>query len=84
MVKVVLLLEWRMLRASAQISIYVIDRLGRYVSGFPIELGKEITLGPDVYDFSGARKYNIMVLHEDNTIQMYNLKGKKPESWKLR
>ena len=23
-----------------------------------------------------------MVLHKDNTIQMYNLKGKKPESWK--
>ena len=63
-------------------SIYVIDRLGRYVSGFPLDLGKEITLGPDVYDFSGARKYNIMVLHKDNTIQMYNLKGKKPEAWK--
>jgi hypothetical protein len=63
-------------------SIYVIDRLGRYVSGFPIDLGKEITLGPDVYDFTGARKYNAMVLHKDNTIQMYNLKGKKPEAWK--
>ena len=63
-------------------SIYVIDRLGRYVNGFPIDLGNEIVLGPDVYDFTGARKYNIMVLHRDNTIQMYNLKGKKPESWK--
>ena len=63
-------------------SIYVIDRLGRYVTGFPLDLHKEITLGPDVYDFSGARKYNIMVLHKDNTIQMYNLKGKQPEAWK--
>ena len=63
-------------------SIYIIDRLGRYVSGFPLDLRKEITLGPDVYDFSGARKYNIMVLHKDNTIQMYNLKGKQPEAWK--
>ena len=63
-------------------SIYVIDRLGRYVTGFPLDLRKEITLGPDVYDFSGARKYNIMVLHKDNTIQMYNLKGKQPEAWK--
>ena len=63
-------------------SIYMIDRLGRYVSGFPVDLGKEIVLGPDVYDFSGAKKYNVMVLHKDNTIQMYNLKGKKPESWK--
>ena len=63
-------------------SIYVIDRLGRYVTGFPLDLGKEIMLGPDVYDFAGARKYNIMVLHKDNTIQMYNLKGQKPQAWK--
>ena len=62
--------------------IYLIDRLGRYVNGFPLELGKDIMLGPDVYDFSGARKYNIMVLHKDNTIEMYNLKGRKPEAWK--
>ena len=63
-------------------SIYVIDRLGRYVTGFPLDLGNEIILGPDVYDFAGARKYNIMVLHKDNTIQMYNLKGQKPQAWK--
>ena len=52
------------------------------MSGFPVDLGKEILLGPDVYDFSGARKYNALVLHKDNTVEMYNLKGKKPESWK--
>ena len=62
--------------------IYIIDRLGRYVGGFPVDLGKEILLGPDVYDFVGAKKYNILVLHKDNTVEMYNLKGKKPESWK--
>ena len=62
--------------------IYVIDRLGRYVTGFPIDLKKEILIGPDVYDFNGTRKYNIMVLHRDNTIEMYNLKGDKPASWK--
>ena len=62
--------------------IYVIDRLGRFVSGFPVSLGKEMLLGPDVYDFSGRRAYNIMVLHKDNTIEMYNLKGQQPASWK--
>ena len=62
--------------------IYVIDRLGRFVTGFPLDLGKEILLGPDLYDFNGARRYNIMVLHKDNTIEMYNLKGKKPDAWK--
>ncbi len=62
--------------------VYVIDRLGRFVSGFPVDLGKEILVGPDVYDFNGSKAYNIMVLHKDNTIEMYNLKGKKPASWK--
>ena len=62
--------------------IYILDRLGRFVSGFPIDLKKEILLGPDVYDFNGTKKYNIMVLHKDNTVEMYNLKGQKPSSWK--
>lgn len=62
--------------------IYVIDRLGRFVKPFPVDLGKEILLGPDLYDFSGAKKYNILVLHKDNTIDMYNLQGTKPKDWK--
>ncbi len=62
--------------------VYIIDRLGRFVSGFPVNLGKEILLGPDVYDFSNRKAYNIMVLHKDNTIEMYNLKGNRPASWK--
>lgn len=63
-------------------NIYLIDRLGRFVGGFPVDLGKEILLGPDVYDFNGTNAYNIMVLHKDRTIEMYNLKGQKPASWK--
>lgn len=62
--------------------IYMIDRLGRYVNGFPVDLGKQILIGPDVYDFNGTKKYNVMVLHKDNTLEMYNLKGQKPSSWK--
>lgn len=62
--------------------VYLIDRLGRYVNGFPVDLGKDILLGPQVYDFNGTHKYNIMVLHKDNTLEMYNLKGQKPSSWK--
>ena len=63
-------------------SIYVIDRLGRFVSGFPVALEKDILLGPELYDFNGTKKYNVMVLHTDKTIEMYNLKGQKPSSWK--
>lgn len=62
--------------------VYLLDRLGRFVSPFPIDLGKKIVLGPAAYDFSGSKKYNILVLHEDNTIRMYNLQGKTPQGWK--
>lgn len=62
--------------------LYLIDRFGRFVTGFPSDLGKEILLGPDVYDFNGVHSYNVMVLHKDKTIEMYNLRGKKPDSWK--
>ena len=61
---------------------YLIDRLGRFVNGFPVNLGKEILLGPQPYDFNGTHKYSAVVLHKDNTIEMYNLRGQKPEAWK--
>lgn len=63
-------------------SLYMIDRHGRFVGGFPTDLGKEILIGPDVYDFNGTNAYNVLVLHKDNTVEMYDLKGKKPDSWK--
>lgn len=62
--------------------LYLIDRLGRYVTGFPVDLGREILLGPDAYDFTGAHGYRAMVLHKDNTLSLYNLHGQKPEGWK--
>lgn len=62
--------------------LYLLDRLGRFVSGFPSELGKEVLLGPAAYDFTGAKGYTVMVLHTDNTIGMYNIHGAKPDPWK--
>ena len=67
---------------AAGSKIYLYDRLGRPVKGFPTELGKEILLGPAVYDFNGLKRYNILVLHADNSIQMYNFKGVRPDKWK--
>ncbi|MCD8313646.1 MAG: hypothetical protein LUC24_05745 [Bacteroidales bacterium] len=67
---------------AAGSKLYLIDRLGRFVNPFPVDLGKEVLLGPDIYDFSGQRKYNVMILHKDNTVEMYNLQGRKPADWK--
>lgn len=67
---------------AAGSKLYLIDRLGRFVSGFPVDLGKRVLLGPDVYEFNGAKAYSALVLHTDNTIDIYDLKGKKAEGWK--
>jgi hypothetical protein len=66
---------------AAGSKLYLIDRLGRFVTGFPADLGKEVLLGPDVYDFTGAHGYRAMVLHKDNTLSLYNLHGQKAENW---
>ena len=63
-------------------SLWLIDRLGRFVGGFPVDLGKPVLLGPAVYDFTGAHGYTVMVLHKDRTLERYNLHGQKPEGWK--
>ena len=35
--------------------LYLLDRLGHWVSGFPARLPKAVLLGPDVYDFTGRQ-----------------------------
>lgn len=62
--------------------IYLMDKRTAFVSGYPKDLGKDILVGPDVYDVDGDKQYILMVLHKDNTIEMYDLKGQKPEAWK--
>jgi len=62
-------------------NLYLYDRLGRLVEGFPVALEKPVLLGPDVYDFSKSRRYNVIVMNDDYSIDMYNIQGKKPASW---
>ena len=67
---------------AADSKLYMIDRLGRFVGGTPVDLGKKISLGPEAYDFSGNNEYTAMVLFKDNTVGMYDLKGAPLPSWK--
>ncbi len=67
---------------AADSKLYMIDRLGRFTGGTPVDLGKKISLGPEAYDFSGNKEYTAMVLFKDNTVGMYDLKGVPVPSWK--
>jgi len=65
---------------AAGSSLYLLDLNARFVNGFPLDLGTPIRLGPAAYEFNG--EYRVMILHKNNTLQMYDLKGKKPAGWK--
>ena len=70
----------RQILFAAGSELYLLDRLGRFVSPFPVSLGKEALLGPAVYNFTGA--YSLMILHKDNSLCFYDLKGRKIKDWK--
>lgn len=67
---------------AAGSKLYLIDRLGRFVNGFPVDLGKIIAVGPKVFDFTGAHGYSALVLHKDNSVGFYDLRGKMRKDWK--
>lgn len=67
---------------AAGSKLYLIDRLGRFAGGFPIDLGKGIALGPELYDFPPEKERVVMVLHKDNTVGLYNLRGEPDPDWK--
>ncbi|MFA7117002.1 MAG: hypothetical protein WC140_07230 [Bacteroidales bacterium] len=71
-------LQWLFAAGS---KIWLMDRLGRIVNGFPIDFKKNIVLGPTVID-NGNRNYSILVLHDNNSVSKYNLKGEKCSGWK--
>jgi len=70
----------QMLFASGS-TLYLMTRLGGWVKPYPVDTGKDIVLGPAVFDFSGDKEYCIMLLHSDNTVAMYDRDGKKMSGW---
>ena len=66
----------------AENKLYIIDKTGRYLPGYPISLSKDVLIGPGLYDCTGNGKYSLIVLHADNTLEMYDLRGNKSQAWK--
>ena len=60
-------------------SLYITDRKGRFVNPYPVDLGREILLGPALYGQRGA--YELLILHKDNSIVKYGLDGKPAPEW---
>lgn len=67
---------------AAGSKLYLFEKGSQMVNGFPVELGKEILLGPSCFDLDGAGNYRVMVLFKDNTLGYYDLRGRTAEGWK--
>lgn len=62
--------------------VYLLDRLGRFVYGYPAKLQKSVVLGPALLEGVNGHKYSFVVLNSDNTVSWYDISGKKMEGFK--
>lgn len=62
-------------------SIYVVDRNGKDVSGFPIKLPSEATNPLSVADYENNRNYRLFQACADKKIYVFDSKGKAVNGW---
>jgi outer membrane protein assembly factor BamB len=62
-------------------SIYLIDRNGKDVDGFPIKLKAKATNTIAVFDYDNSREYRIMITCEDKKVYNYTIEGKEAAKW---
>lgn len=62
--------------------LYLIDRNGEHVDGFPQLLPSNTKVGHALFDYNKSKKYRILIVGEDNKIYNLDKKGKKVKGWK--
>ena len=65
----------QMLFASGD-KLYLLDRLGRFVNGYPAKLPKKVVLGPKLLKNVNGIRYSVLVLNDDNTVSWRDVSGK--------
>lgn len=65
---------------AAGSQLWLLDRLGRFVSGFPAALAQNVVLGPALYELPEGR--TLAFLYQDGSIGFTDMKGKSREFWK--
>lgn len=71
----------QMLFASED-KLYLLDRVGRFVKGYPAKLSKRVVYGPKLLRNVNGIKYSLFVLNEDNSISWYDVSGKPISGWR--
>jgi len=68
---------------NTKTKLHLIDRKGRDVEDFPIELKYPATNGISVFDYDKTRNYRIIVCGEDKGIRVYDSYGKLVTGWEF-
>ena len=64
--------------------IYLIDRLGRLVDGFPIEVKEGISAPVSILDYEKDHNYRLLVSDSTGKIHNYTKEGKSVKGWKQK
>lgn len=62
--------------------IYLIDRNGQLVPGFPIKLAAPARTHLAVFDYDNNHDYRLIISCTNNRIYNYNIRGKKVQGWR--
>lgn len=69
---------------NTQSQLFLVDRNGNDVEGFPQQLHAPATNGIAVFDYDKKKNYRIFVATKDKRIYLYNIKGKLIKGWKSK
>ncbi len=61
--------------------IYLIDRNGENVTGFPVTLPRKASAPLNVFDYDGTKEYRVLVPTSDALLLNYDMNGKAVEGW---
>lgn len=62
-------------------AIYLIDRNGETVEGFPVKLPEKTSSPMAVFDYDGKRDYRIVLPFESLKIRNFDIRGKEQKGW---
>jgi hypothetical protein len=61
--------------------LYLIDRNGKDVAPFPVDLPEKASAALSVFDYEGKREYRVLVPTEEARLLNYTLEGKPVDGW---
>jgi len=69
---------------NTESKLYLIDRNGKNVDGFPILLPCKTKVSHSLFDYNNTRKYRILIVGDDNNIYNLDKKGKEIKGWRYK